>query len=240
MIDKNSKFPIYYQIEEWLKGQIESNLFQIDKLIPSERELIEQWGVSRHTIRQAIGNLVNQGYLYRIPGKGTFVKDKNLINKENRYTSFSEDMAYLGKELVNKVLFLEYDEASKSMANRLNIREKAPIIKVKRVRIVDNVPISYEMIFIAKELISQIDERIAAGSFMQYYEKEMNLKIAYAKETVESVIVTEKTAQLLKIPNNSPLLLVRTKLFADDGQQIQYSKNYFRGNKYKFSIKLYR
>ncbi|QGG46238.1 GntR family transcriptional regulator [Heliorestis convoluta] len=240
MIDKNSKSPIYYQIEEWVKAQIENNTFKIDKLIPSEREFIERLGVSRHTVRQAIGNLVNQGYLYRIPGKGTFVKDRNLIIKENRYTSFSEDMAYIGKNLVNEVLSLEYQEASKSIANRLTIDEKNPVIKVRRIRKVDQLPLAYEMVFISQKIVPELPEEKARTSLLQFYEQEKDLKIGYASETVEAVLVTEKTAELLGLPLFSPLLLVRTKLFLDNGQQVHYMKSYFRGNKYKFSLKLHR
>ncbi|WP_227762225.1 GntR family transcriptional regulator [Zhaonella formicivorans] len=240
MLDRNSKLPIYYQIEEWIKSQIENKHFKIDKVIPSERELIELLNVSRHTVRQAIGNLVNQGYLYRVAGKGTFVKDRNLVFKENRYTSFSEDMAYLGKKLENKVLSVESDHASTSIANRLSIQENDPIFKIKRIRIVDDIPVSYEMIFIAKSVAGDIDESVAAGSLIKYYENDLNLKISHAVETFESVLATEKTANKLNIPANSPLLLVRTKLFLDNGKQLDYTKNYFRGDKYKFTIRLNR
>lgn len=240
MIDKNSILPIYYQIEEWIKLQIENNNYKIDKVIPSERELIDLLGVSRHTIRQAIGNLVNQGYLYRIAGKGTFVKDRNLVYKENRYTSFTEEMEYLSKKLRNKVLSLEDDIASKSIANRLSINENDPIIKIKRVRIVDDIPVSYEMVFLSKDIAGEITQPIAEGSLIRYYENVLNLKIGHANETFESLLAIDKTAEKLIIPINSPLLLVRSKLFLENGRQIHYTKNYFRGNKYKFTLKLNR
>jgi len=240
MIDKNSKIPIYYQIEEWIKSQIEKNHFKVDKVIPSERELTEMLGVSRHTVRQAVGNLVNEGYLYRIAGKGTFVKDRNLIYKENRYTSLSEDMEQLGKKLKNHVLSFLIEGASKSIANRLSINENDPVIKIKRIRVIDDIPLSYELVFISKKIVGDMDESVAAGSLIKYYENVLNLNIDYSFETVESVMVNEKTAQKLHIPMNSPLLLVRSKLFLDNGKQVHYTKNYFRGDKYKFTIKLMR
>src|SRR5690554_138709 len=103
MIDRNSRLPIYSQIEDWIKDKILNNDFKVDDMIPSERELMNLFSVSRHTIRQAIGNLVNDGYLYRMSGKGTFVKDRHLIYKENKYTSFTEDMKQIGKKLYSKV-----------------------------------------------------------------------------------------------------------------------------------------
>ncbi|WP_053955704.1 GntR family transcriptional regulator [Inediibacterium massiliense] len=240
MINKNLKTPMYYQIEEWIKSQIEKNIFQVDKAIPSERELTENLQVSRHTVRQAVGNLVNQGYLYRVAGKGTFVKDRNLIHKENKYTSFSEDMIYLGKEVQNKVLSFKVEGASKSIANRLSINVNDPVIKIKRVRIVEGIPLSYEMIFIPKKIVGEMPEHVAKGSLIKYYEDVLNLNIHYALETIESVMAIEKTSKKLEVNETMPLLLIRSKLFLENGKQLHYTKNYYRGDKYKFTIKLIR
>lgn len=77
MIDKSSPLPIYYQIEEQLKRQIENGELKPNDSLPSEREFAERFEISRMTVRQAINNLVNDGYLYRQKGRGTFVSEKN-------------------------------------------------------------------------------------------------------------------------------------------------------------------
>ncbi|SDJ86948.1 GntR family transcriptional regulator [Natronincola ferrireducens] len=240
MINRNSVIPIYYQIEDWIKSQIENEQLRVDKVIPSERELTELFGVSRYTVRQAIGNLVNEGYLYRLSGKGTFVKDRNVIYKENKYTSFSEDMESLGKILKNKVIGFAITTASSSIANRLSINEKDDVISIKRIRSVDDVPFSYEMLFIPREIVGNMDEGFAEGSMMDYYENHLGLDIDHSLETIESVKAIEKTAEKLQVPKDAPLLLVKSKLFLGNGKQIHYRKSYFRGDKYKFTIKLKR
>lgn len=82
-IDKQSPIPIYYQIMEQLKAQIKSGELLPDMPLPSEREYAEQFGISRMTVRQALSNLVNEGFLYRLKGRGTFVS-KPKWNKHSK------------------------------------------------------------------------------------------------------------------------------------------------------------
>jgi GntR family transcriptional regulator len=240
MIDKNSKLPIYCQIEDYIKAQIKNKTFEVDTMIPSERELIEMLNVSRHTIRQAIGNLVNEGYLYRLAGKGTFVKDRHLIYKENKYTSFTEDMDQLGKKLYSKVLSFDIIKASESLSSKLSVNENDPVIRVSRVRIADNVPLSYEIFYISKDLVGDMDKSILEGSLINYYEKVMKLKLGHSFETIEAILADEKTFEILETNINAPLLLIRSKLYMENGKQLHYVKNYFRGDQYRVNIRLKR
>lgn len=96
MLDKQSPIPIYIQIEEQLKQQIQQGDFPVGTAIPSERELTERFDVSRMTVRQAITNLVNDGLLYREKGRGTFVASPKVEQPLNGLTSFTEDMVKRG------------------------------------------------------------------------------------------------------------------------------------------------
>jgi GntR family transcriptional regulator len=240
MIDKNSRLPIYCQIEDYIKEQIKENKLEVDSMVPSERELMEMLDVSRHTIRQAIGDLVNEGYLYRLAGKGTFVKDRHLIYKENKYTSFTEDMEQLGKKLYSKVLSFEIVNASEILSSRLAINENDPIIRVSRVRVADNVPLSYEKFYISKELVGDMNEKVFEGSLISYYENVLNLKLDHSLETIEAISADEKTSKILETDINAPLLLVRSNLYLKNGKQLHYVKNYFRADQYRVNIKLNR
>lgn len=83
MINKNSPVPIYHQLEEYIKQQIENGILLEEAVIPSEREFAEKFQISRMTVRQAINNLVSEGYLTRQKGRGTFVNKKRW-NKNSR------------------------------------------------------------------------------------------------------------------------------------------------------------
>lgn len=95
-IDKQSPIPIYYQIMEQLKAQIKSGELLPDMPLPSEREYAEQFGISRMTVRQALSNLVNEGFLYRLKGRGTFVSKPKMEQALQGLTSFTEDMKSRG------------------------------------------------------------------------------------------------------------------------------------------------
>lgn len=103
-IDKQSPIPMYHQIMENLKKQIEDGTLAPDTLIPSEREYAERFGISRMTVRQALSNLVNEGYLYRQKGKGTFVSRKKFEQPLQGLTSFSEDMRQRGLKASSQLI----------------------------------------------------------------------------------------------------------------------------------------
>jgi len=127
-INKNSPLPIYYQIESALKQQIESGVLQPGDLIPSEREFAEAHQISRMTVRQAISNLVNAGYLIRQKGRGTFVANKKIVMQLSGLTSFSEEMEHLGLEPTSALLSYQIIDASMTIANKLRIREGASYV----------------------------------------------------------------------------------------------------------------
>ena len=92
VIDKKSPLPLYYQVEEHIKQTIQSEELQPGDALPSERELSENFQISRMTVRQAITNLVNQGFLFREKGRGTFVSNQKFEQNLQGLTSFTEDM----------------------------------------------------------------------------------------------------------------------------------------------------
>lgn len=110
-INKHSPVPIYHQIEEQLKAMIDKGELQPDMLLPSEREYSETFGISRMTVRQALSNLVSQGYLYRQKGKGTFVSKQKIKQPLQGLTSFSEDMKSRGRKPSSKLLRFEIIKA---------------------------------------------------------------------------------------------------------------------------------
>src|SRR3954471_13942573 len=96
MINKNSPIPIYYQLEGYIKELIENGELQPGDVLPPEREYAEKYQISRMTVRQAFTQLVNEGYLYRLQGKGTFIAERKIEKPLQGITSFTEDMKARG------------------------------------------------------------------------------------------------------------------------------------------------
>ncbi len=152
MVKSNRKRPLYDQLVDLLKGKIE-NEFEPDSLLPSERELVDQYGVSRTTVRQALQELEQMNYIYRRHGKGTFVSDlrNHATNLSGAY-SFTDQMKSLGKHPETKILLYRVVEASKYFADKLNVPLGEKLIKIKRLRLADGVPMMLERTYLPLKL----------------------------------------------------------------------------------------
>jgi GntR family transcriptional regulator len=119
MIDKNSPIPVYYQLKEMIKEKITKGTWQVGQCIASERELTEAYGVSRMTVRQALGELVQEGLLVREKGKGTFVCEPKV--KQEDMMSFSDIIKKAGRSLITKVLDFEVINTPDELADTFEV-----------------------------------------------------------------------------------------------------------------------
>src|SRR6266513_39474 len=118
-IYRNSPLPRYYQLKEIMRERVQSDEWMPGDLIPSERELGEQYGISRMTARQAITELVNEGLFYREQGKGTFVSRHKITQQLIRLTGFTEDIRARGQRPGAKVLSARMVPADEATAEKL-------------------------------------------------------------------------------------------------------------------------
>src|SRR5438270_13113239 len=121
-IYRNSPLPRYYQLKEIMRDRIRSGEWKPGDLIPSERELGEQYGISRMTARQAITDLVNEGLFYREQGKGTFVSQRKITQQLIHLTGFTEDIRARGQRPSTKVISAAMQAADEETAERLRVK----------------------------------------------------------------------------------------------------------------------
>ncbi|SFD55187.1 GntR family transcriptional regulator [Bacillus sp. OV194] len=240
MIDKYSPLPIYYQIEEAIKGRIEKGELQEGEMIPSEREYAETYGISRMTVRQAITNLVNDGYLTRRKGKGTFVANKKIEQKLVGLTSFTEDMKARGLSPSIKLLDFKLSEAHGKTATGLGIQAEAAVYEIQRVRLADQIPMALETTFLSADLVRGLNEKIVQGSLYQYVEEELGLSIDYATQELEASVAREAESEILGIAKGSPVLFIRRYTYLTDGRPLELVQSIYRGDRYKFIIDMQR
>lgn len=240
MIDKSSPLPIYYQIEEQLKKQIENGELKPNDSLPSEREFAERFEISRMTVRQAINNLVNDGYLYRQKGRGTFVSEKKLEQQLVGLTSFTEDMKARGMVPSSKLLSFEIIAASEKIAEQLQISLHAPVYEIKRIRLADDVPMALESVYVSANLVKGLTESIVNDSLYRYIEEELGLKIGEANQTLESILASETEVNHLGISSYSPVLLIQRNTYLQDGTPLEVVKSSYRADRYKFTINMTR
>ncbi|MFC0273314.1 GntR family transcriptional regulator [Metabacillus herbersteinensis] len=234
MIDKSSPVPIYHQIEEQLKTQIEEGTLMSDSALPSEREYAETFQVSRMTVRQALNNLVNDGFLYRQKGRGTFVSKQKVEQKLLGLTSFTEDMVARGLSPSNKLITFEVFPASDRIAKQLQIPPTTPVYEIQRVRLADGIPMAIETSYLPASLIKGLTKEIINHSLYNYVENTLSLKIERATQQLEASIARESETKLLQIDKGAPILLISRTSFLKDGTPFEFVKSAYRADRYKF------
>lgn len=242
VIDPGNILPKYYQLATILRQKIEEGAWKEHEPIPSERQLEEQYNLSRPTIRQAIDLLVNQGYLYRLHGKGTFVSPPKLQKGIFELTSFSEDMRNRGLEPGQTFLEFGMVDAPVKVARKLELPEGRQVLRIKRVRLGSGVPIGIQDSYLALgegQTITR-EEVEARGSIYAILQEKFNIFPSEADETLEVTLASTEEAMLLQIPVGSPLLLMERTLWSQERKAVEFVKILYRGDRYKYTLRLTR
>lgn len=240
MINKNSPIPIYYQLEEHIRDLIEKGELKPGDSLPAEREYAEKYQISRMTVRQAFTKLVNEGYLYRMQGKGTFVAERKIEQALHGLTSFTEDMKARGLVPGSQLIHFEIIPATGTIAKQLSIKEYGPVYEIQRIRLADDVPMALETNYISANLIKGLTEKIVNQSLYAYMEGQLQLTIDHASQIIESSVANQSEAGYLKVKKGAPVMLIQRNTFLEDGTPVEYVKSVYRADRYKFMIQMKR
>ena len=160
---------LYLRIKDWLRESIEKGDYRPGERIPSEYELTQRFGVSRSTVRQAISELVLEGWLYRIQGSGTFVARPKYRQTLSRLTSFTEDMRLLGLRPRSRLLLFEIREADEKIAQTLRIPLGDEVVHIERLRFADDEPMALNTSILPLRLVPGLKkEDLAIKSWNDY------------------------------------------------------------------------
>jgi GntR family transcriptional regulator len=240
-IYRNSPVPRYHQLKEILRERIQSGEWKAGDLIPSERELSEQYGISRMTTRQAITDLVNEGVFYREQGRGTFVSHRKITQQLIRLTGFTEDISARGQQPSTKVLSARMQPADEETANRLHIPVGQEIFVLQRLRLADAEPLAVELSQIAfKGCERLVGEDFEHNSLYRVLESRYGMPLVEADQEIEAGLAVAEVAQQLKIAVGSSVLFTRRVTYTDRTQPVEYAKSVYIGNRYIFYTHLKR
>lgn len=227
--------PIYIQIHNELKKEIEAGVWQIGQKIPSERDLALRFNVSRMTLRQAIQTLVDEGILERQVGSGTFVARKKVQDKLAAVTSFTEIMEAQGKKPSSKTVSYLITTPSVSEMERLNLSEKAKIVRMERIRYADDEPICFEVATLPYDLVQAYDRTQVTTSLYKTLEAN-GLVIGHASQTVSAQLASEKIAEYLNVKRGSAILKLRQVTQLSDGRPFEYVRTQYAGDRFEFYL----
>jgi len=238
-IDKYQPLPIYCQLKDLLRQKIESGEWQPGDLIPSERELCNEHGISRMTVRQAVAELVNEGRLRREQGRGTFVAQPKIEQRLSSLTSFTQDMAARGKRVESQVLRQELVMAQPEVATVLGLRPDTQVMLLERLRLVDGVPLALETCHLHfPSCESLLQEDLAHQSLYAVLARKYGLVPSRAHQQMEATKCELYPLRLLGLRQGSPVLLIRRTSLTQDGIPFEYTVSIYRGDKYVFHAEL--
>ena len=225
----------YEEIENFiLKGVMEKK-YHPDEKVPSENNLASKFEVSRMTARKALDNLVMSGYLYKVKGKGTYVKDRD--NRHDIYLNqmigFTSRVEKSGKTPKTEVKIFKIIKPNKHVANKLNITIYDDIYYTERVRYIDDEPVILEISYMPVSVSPDLTEKNMEKSKYRYL-REHNHRIDEMVKEYIPVIPGSKIRDILLLDKNIAMFKIELVSRLENDSIFEYTKIYYNQNKYRF------
>ena len=233
-LQKNDPTPLYLQLQKILRDAIEGQVVKAEEAIPTERDLAEEFDVSRITVRKAIDALVEEGLLVRRAGAGNFINtriEKNFA----KLTSFSEDMRARGRTPRNEWLKRLAGLVTPEEALRLRLSPGTPVYRFNRIRFADEVPMCLEYATIAAFALPSL---AAVDDSMYAALGASGNRPVRALQRLSALLLNAEQAGLLQTREGDAGLCVERLGFARDGRAVELCRSYFRGDMYDFVAEL--
>ena len=234
MIDKNSPIPVYYQLKNDFIKKIASGVWKAGECISSERELCEIYDVSRMTIRQAIGELVQEGILTRKKGKGTFVCEQKVNQKD--MMSFTEMIKQSGRSLETKVVEFEITDTPEDIQDVFILDR---LYKISRKRIVDNECIAVETVYIPVDYCGHLNKEMLEGSLYKVLEG-FGYIITNSNSSIVAVNVDDEIRKILECEIDTPILKVVSKTFTNTDKLLFLEEAFYKSDKFTLQVNISR
>jgi GntR family transcriptional regulator len=242
-VDRNDHLPLYIQLKNIIEDKIKEEDWKPGDIIPSEKELQQQFEVSRITVRQAIKELENDGLVKKKQGKGTFVSFPKLSHKLPNLTSFTEDIESKGLNPKSEIISIE-KVINAEVAEKLGANSQTVFLNVRRLRLINGEAVGIHDCYLdtnilAQKAINEIKDMNDETSLYDIIEA-YNINISHADETLEGGVSDPYISRLLGIKKDFPLLILERITYTDQNEVFEFVKMHYRADKYKYSIRLNR
>jgi DNA-binding GntR family transcriptional regulator len=225
--------PAHAQIEERLAEAIAAGNLEPGDRLPSERDLAERLGVSRMTLRQALGSLARRGLLVRARGRhgGTFVAEPKIERDLTALAGLTEQLRRQGHHAGAKLLSARRGEAGRRTASALHLKVGDLVCEVVRLRLADGEPIAIERSLFPASRFPDLLECPLDGSLYELLERRYGEPPRRAVERLEPLVAEAREAEILHVDPGAPLLLVERTAYDARGIPIEYARDLFRGDR---------
>ncbi len=226
----------YESIRETMRDRISA--LSVGDVLPPERQLAEEFGVARMTLRRAVDELVREGYLIRRQGSGTYVAEPKIAQKLT-VTSFSDDMRRRGLTPSSRTLSAEDHPAGPRLARRLEISPDAVVLTVVRLRLADDRPMAIETLHVPRAVVPDLDgDELTGRSFYELLTGRFGITIARGTQTIEPTVTNEEESEALEVPLHSPAFLFERTTRTPHDEVIEFVRSVYRGDRYKLLAEL--
>lgn len=239
-LERSNPLPLYYQLKEVLRQQIQAGHLAPHSSIPSEPELVASYHVSRATVRQALTELVNEGLLYRQHGRGTFVCEPRVQQTLTELTSLSTELRRRGKRPGGLLLLSELARGSETMRQQLRLADEEQVVRLERLRSADGQLIAYEVDYLPYPRALSIYTRakeVAEGSLYQLMASE-GLTPAIAEQSIKADKTTARESDLLSVPAGEAAMCLLSTVFDQTGLPIALCDTIFPIGRFEIQLTL--
>jgi len=233
--------PLYQQLSDLLREQIRRGVYGPLDRLPSEHELVREHSISRITARQALGELERAGLVFRRQGRGSFVARPTVVQGLTQLTGFAEAMAAQGLESTSRVLRAGVVHASTRVADRLDIVPGETAFEIRRVRLVGDTPVSYDVSYFPRELGRRVArEDLVRRDIFWLLENVCGVTLGAADYQIGAVVAQEDIGMQLGVAGGAPLLLIDRLTYDRAGAPVDYEHLYIRADRVRYGLRLER
>jgi GntR family transcriptional regulator len=229
--------PLHAQVAEHLRSQITSGERQPNDMIPSEQELSRHFGVARMTVRHGISHLVNEGLLYRVAGRGTFVAEPKFVSQALGLSGVRAQLHRAGYAAQTSLLVAVVQAASKSVAEHLGLAPGEPVYVIRRLRSANDVPIAVDTSFLSVSLFpGLLRHQLAEQSLYTVLQDEYGVVPGRAREILEVTLSRPDHVHMAGVDSKTPFFRLEIDMFTSQGRCFEYVELHIRGDRVRLRV----
>ncbi len=237
LLTRESPKPLYQQLKERILKDLALGKRPPHSRLPSEREWVRKLGVSRITVRQALSDLVQQGHLYTVPGKGIFVGEHSDARELNAFLSFTASVEARGEKPANRVIEAKLMRATAAIAHDLHVASGAEVVVLTRLRLANGLPMMIQRSMLPHARCpGLLDRDLEALSLYATLRQGYGLTLARAESTITARIADRSERKLLSLGESGVVLVVDQLTLAHDGEPVERAESIVHPERHPLSL----
>lgn len=237
MPNQKNMIPRYFQIFQDIYNKIEEGVYNNGDKLPSETELCDYYKVSRGTVREALKSLIQHGLIVSERGRGTFITTNKIEQNVNQLMGFTEVMQKHNKTASGRIVEISIKKPNSAVKKIMKLKDNEMVVRIIRLRYGDDKPMIIERSYYSHSIFKPILEfDLEQESIYELLYKHTSHRLGNAVQDIEAILTAPNESELLQIDIGAPLLMMTRLILLKDGTPFEYTKDFYRADKLKFTI----